>query len=113
MRKILLILFMLIGFLGTSMAQKVLTGTVTDEEKNPMPGASVAVKGTTVGTLTDANGKFQLSVPANGKSLVFSFIGMKPYEVAIGDQTSFDVLMTIDVGMLEEVIVIGYGTVKK
>lgn len=86
MRKILLILFMLIGFLGTSMAQKALTGTVTDEEKNLMPRVTVMVKGTNVGTLTDANGKFQLSVSANAKSLVYSFIGRidKEVEIAVG-----------------------------
>jgi len=86
MRKILLILFMLIGFLGTSMAQKVINGLVSDEDKKPMPGVSVIVKGTNIGTLTDANGKFQLSAPANGKSLVFSFIGMidKKVEIAVG-----------------------------
>lgn len=113
MRKILLILFMLIGFLGTAMAQKTLTGTVTDETKNPIPGVSVVVKGTTIGTLTDAAGKFQLVVPATGKSLLFSFIGMNYKEVQIANQTSYDVTMTVEVTGLDEVVVIGYGTAKK
>ena len=113
MRRILLILFMLIGFLGTSMAQKTLTGTVTDEGKIPMPGVSVIVKGTNNGTLTDINGKFQLSVQSNAKSLVFSFIGMNNKELEIDNQTSFDVAMSLDVVGLDEVVVIGYGTARK
>ena len=113
MRKLLMILILLIGFLGNSLAQKIVTGTVTDEDKNPLTGVTVIVQGTTIGTLTNANGGFSLSVPADAGTLVFSFVGMKTYEVAIGDQTIFDAVMTIDVGMLEEVIVIGYGTVKK
>ncbi|MDO9338892.1 MAG: SusC/RagA family TonB-linked outer membrane protein [Bacteroidales bacterium] len=113
MRKLLLISIMLIGFLGNSMAQKIVTGTVTDEAKNPLTGVTVIVQGTSIGTLTNANGGFSLSVPTDARTLVFSFIGMKTYEVAIGDLTTFNVVMTVDIGMLEEVIVIGYGTVKK
>jgi len=113
MRKLLLISIMLIGFLGNSLAQKTVTGTVTDEDKNLLPGVTVLVQGTSGGTLTNADGGFSLSVSADAKTLVFSFIGMKTQDVAIGDQTTFNVVMTVDVGMLEEVIVIGYGTVKK
>ena len=89
-----MITIMLIGFLGNSLTQKIVTGTVTDEDKNPITGATVIVQGTSIGTLTNANGGFSLSVPADAKTLVFSFIGMKSYEVAIGDQTSFDVVHT-------------------
>jgi len=113
MRKLLIMLIMLMGFIGTSLAQKTVTGTVTDEASNPLSGVTVVVQGTSVGTLTDADGKFSLSVPSNAQVLAFSFIGMKPAVVEIGTQTTFNVAMAIDVGMLEEVIVIGYGTVKK
>jgi len=118
MRKLILISFMLIGFLGSSLAQKTITGKVTDEEQNPIVGATVLakgalVKGMVVGTLTDGEGKFLLSVPEETNMLSFSFIGMKPMDLEIGSQTSFNVVMQVDVGMLEEVIVIGYGTVKK
>lgn len=113
MRKLLLSLVILMGFLGTSLAQKNLKGTVTEEDKSPLAGVSVIIKGTTVGTLTNATGEFVLQVSAQAKTLVFSFIGMKTYEVEIGTQTTIDVVLTIDVGMLEEVVVIGYGTMKK
>ena len=113
MRKLLLILILLIGFLGNSLAQKIVTGKVTDENQAPLAGVSVQVKGTTIGTLTDTEGVFRLSIPDNAKRLVFSFIGMKAGEVEIGTQTTFNVTMQVDVGLLEEVIVIGYGTVKK
>src|SRR4030042_6257184 len=71
------------------------------------------VRGTTIGTLTDADGQFRLQIPVDVRILSFSFIGMKSQEVEIGTQTTFNVVMQVDVGMLEEVIVIGYGTVKK
>lgn len=113
MRKFLLIAVMLFGFLGSLMAQKSISGTVTDENKNPLPGVSVVVKGSNVGTLTDAGGTFKLSVPSNAQRLVFSFIGMNTSEIEIANRTSFDVTMTVDVVGLEEVVVIGYGTAKK
>ena len=113
MRKISLILFLLTGFIGTSIAQKLLSGKVTDENKNPLNGVTVSVQGTSIETLTNAEGEFSFSVPTNAQTLDFSFTGMKPYKLAIGSQTSFNVVMTIDVGNLDEVIVIGYGTSKK
>lgn len=113
MKKILLMLIVLTGFSASLWAQKVVTGKVTDEEQNPLAGVSVMVKGTTIGTLTDADGQFRLQIPVDVRILSFSFIGMKPQEVEIGTQTTFNVVMQVDVGMLEEVIVIGYGTVKK
>lgn len=113
MRKLLLITIMLFGFLTGSMAQKTVTGKVTDEDQNPLAGVSVQVKGTTLGALTGADGMFRLSIPENTRILSFSFIGMKSYDLEIGDKTDVNVVMSVDIGMLEEVIVIGYGTVKK
>jgi TonB-linked SusC/RagA family outer membrane protein len=113
MKKILLMLIVLTGFSVNLIAQKVVTGKVTDEDLNPLAGVSVLVQGTTLGTLTDADGTFSLSIPASARTLSFSFIGMKSHDLEIGDRTSFDVVMSVDVGLLEEVIVIGYGTTKK
>ena len=113
MKKILLLLVVLTGFSLSLTAQKVVTGKVTDEDLNPLAGVAIQVKGTTIGTLTDADGTFRLSVPADAKILSFSFIGMKSHDLEMGDRTNFDVVMTVDVGLLEEVIVIGYGTAKK
>ncbi|HQM70674.1 MAG TPA: SusC/RagA family TonB-linked outer membrane protein [Bacteroidales bacterium] len=113
MKKILLLLIVMAGFSLSLAAQKVVTGKVTDADLNPLGGVSVLVKGTTVGTLTDAEGKFSLSVPAEARVLSFSFIGMKSSDLEMGNRTNFDVVMSVDVGLLDEVIVIGYGTVKK
>lgn len=77
-----------------------------------MPGVSVFEKGTTNGTSTDTDGKYTLSVGSNAV-LVFSFIGMKSQEVAVGEQTTIDLVMDADVSLLDEVVVIGYGTAKK
>ncbi len=113
MKKFLLLLIVLAGFSMNLTAQKVLTGKVTDEQQNPLPGVSVQLKGTIIGTLTDADGQFRLQVPVDVKILSFSFIGMKTQEIEIGTQTNFNIVLQVDVGLLEEVIVIGYGTVKK
>src|SRR4030042_4969007 len=113
MKKILLLLVVLTGFSLSLTAQKVVTGKVTDEDLNPLAGVAIQVKGTTIGTLTDADGTFSLSVPPDAKILSFSFIGMKSHDLEMGDRTNFDVVMSVDVGLLEEVIVIGYGTAKK
>jgi TonB-dependent starch-binding outer membrane protein SusC len=113
MRKILLTLLVSAGLLANSLAQKSISGTVTDEENKPLPGVSVIVKGTTTGTLTDAGGVFKLSVPANAQKLVFSFVGMNSTEVDIAGTTVFNIVLKQDVVGLEEVVVIGYGTAKK
>jgi TonB-linked SusC/RagA family outer membrane protein len=93
---------------------KVISGVVTDENKIPVPGVSVLVKGTTVGTVTDNNGKYSLSgVPSDAKILSFSFIGMDMQDLPIGDKGTINVVMkNTNVGV-EEVVVVGYGTQKK
>jgi TonB-linked SusC/RagA family outer membrane protein len=90
-----------------------LTGRVTSEEGEGLPGVSVLLKGTTIGTSTDMDGKFTISVPDNGGALVFSYIGFMTKEVAIGAQTTIDVSLASDIKSLEEVIVVGYGTQRK
>ena len=71
---------------------KVITGTVTSsvQGEGAIPGVSVSVKGTTIGAITDINGKYSLTVPANATTLVFSYIGMKSQEVVIGTRTVID-----------------------
>ncbi|MFT6879863.1 MAG: hypothetical protein ACJARG_000790, partial [Arcticibacterium sp.] len=88
------------------------TGTVGGEDEPNLPGVSVVVKGTTNGTTTDMNGKFSLDAPANSL-LVFSFVGYDDQEVAIGNRTVLDITLAIDAASLDEVVVVGYGTVKK
>ena len=90
-----------------------ITGTVTDENGNPVIGATVIVKGTTQGTISDTKGKFSLAnVPEDGV-LVFSFVGMRTQEIVVGNQTIINVSMEEETIGLDEVVVIGYGTVKK
>ncbi|KAF0239060.1 MAG: TonB-dependent receptor [Prolixibacteraceae bacterium] len=112
MRKLLFLLMVFVVFISSTMAQKTVTGTVTAEDA-PLPGVAVIVKGTTVGTVTNPDGNYSLSVPANAKTLLFSFIGMKPQEIEIGEQSTISVKMEADVIGLEEVVAIGYGTMKK
>jgi len=111
MKKIAIFLSMLL-FMGTmAFAQtKSLSGTVTSADDNlPIPGVSVSVKGTTLGTITNMDGEFEFKVPENSQTLVFSFVGMKIQEVAIGAQTNFNVTMESDVVGIDEVVVTALG----
>ena len=96
------------------MAQTVLVkGKVTEAPSGEsIPGANVVLKGTTTGTITDNNGNFSLSVPTNGM-LVFSFIGFKSTEVPVAGKKEINVTLTAESIGLEEVVAIGYGTIKK
>lgn len=95
-------------------AQKAVSGKVTDAADNSgLPGVSVSVKGTTTGTVTDASGSYNLSVPNDNTTLVFSFVGYVTQEVAVGSRTSVDVSLAADVQSLQEVVVIGYGEQRK
>ncbi len=88
-------------------------GRVTDSSGEPLPGVTVLVKGTTQGTITDFDGNYTISnVPTTG-TLVFSFMGMKSQEVSVGNQSTVNVVMEEDAIGLDEVIAIGYGTMKK
>jgi TonB-dependent starch-binding outer membrane protein SusC len=112
MQKLLFLLMVFVVAVNSAMAQKVVTGKVTDAGGAPLPGVTVFIKGTATGTVTDIDGVYSLSVPENSKSLMFSFIGMKTQEIEIGTQSS-SVKMEADVIGLEEVVAVGYGTVKK
>ena len=90
--------------------QKTLTGTIVGEDGASIPGVTVIVKGTTVGTITDMDGKFSFLAPVDAKILVASYIGMKTQEIEIGNQTSFNLTLAADVIGVDEVVVVGYGT---
>jgi len=92
---------------------KTITGKVADQSGAPIPGASVVVKGTTTGAVSDNNGNFSLSVPTDAKTLVFSFVGMKTQEVEIGDKSDYRITLSEEAIGLEEVVAIGYGVKKK
>lgn len=89
-----------------------MSGKVTDENGEGLPGASVVVKGTAIGTTTNLDGQYKLSVPEQS-TLVVSFVGYKTSEIVVGNQSVIDVQMELDAEQLEEVVVIGYGTTTK
>ncbi len=93
--------------------ETVISGTVTDENNEGIPGVNVLVKDTDIGTITDADGSYVLNVPDNATTLVFSYVGYVSEEVEIGERTTIDVRLVPDVSTLSEIVVIGYGTVKK
>lgn len=95
-------------------ADRKLTGRVIDgATQEPLPGVSILVKGTQQGTVSDVNGRYELTVPDRGEiTLVFSFVGYAPVEVAAGNRNSIDISMAVDEKALEEVVVVGYGTQK-
>ncbi|AGA80123.1 SusC/RagA family TonB-linked outer membrane protein [Echinicola vietnamensis] len=92
---------------------KQVTGTVTDESGEPLPGVSILEKGTTNGTVTDLDGNYKISVASDEAVLVFSFIGMASQEVPVGSQSTLNVELTSNTESLEEFVVIGYGSQKK
>lgn len=113
MRKLYLLLMGVVFFATQAMAQRTITGKVTDEKGNPIANASVLVKGTTVGTSTSVTGTFTLTVPASAKALLFSSVDMTTQEVLIGSRTTIDVSLKAEEKVMQEVIVVGYGTQKK
>ena len=95
----------------TSFGQrKTLSGTVVGSDGVPIPGATVVVLGTTTGTVSDLDGKFSFSAPADAKSLSFAFVGMISQVMVIGNQTNFNITMLSESTGVDEVVVVGYGT---
>jgi hypothetical protein len=109
---LLIVLFVFAG-VATLMAQtKVITGTITSAVagEGPIPGVTIQVKGTSIGTITDADGKYRIDVPSNATTLVFSFVGMKNQEVLIAGKTVIDGILESDIFGLDEVVVTGVPT---
>jgi TonB-linked SusC/RagA family outer membrane protein len=93
---------------------RAVTGTITSAEDNTgLPGVTVVLKNTTVGTTTDQDGKFSINVTGSNPTLVFSAVGFATQEVDVGNRSSLDVKMGVDLKTLNEVVVVGYGTQKK
>ncbi|GAB3499238.1 TonB-dependent receptor [Spirosoma knui] len=94
--------------------ERLVSGKVSSGDDNqPLPGVSVAVKGTTRGTTTDANGEYRISVPSNNAELVFSAVGFVSQEITVGNKSTLNLTLTTDTRSLNEVVVIGYGSQKK
>jgi TonB-linked SusC/RagA family outer membrane protein len=93
--------------------QRTVTGKVTDQNGEPLPGATVMVKGTTQGTITDAEGNYSLSNVPDDATLVFSFVGMETQEINVDNRTRINVILQEEAIALEEVVAIGYGVQRK
>jgi TonB-linked SusC/RagA family outer membrane protein len=110
MKRILLLCVVSMITFSVSWAQRTVTGTVTGEDDGTaVPGVNVIVKGTSAGTVTDIDGKYQIGVPEEGGTLVFSFIGLTTEEVEIGNQSTINMVMTADIKQLTEVVVTALG----
>lgn len=92
---------------------KPIKGSVKDDNGEVIVGASITIKGTNRGTTSNIDGSFSLSVPEESSLLVISFVGFENQEVSIGNKTTFDIILKPDQKMLEEVVVVGYGEIKK
>jgi TonB-linked SusC/RagA family outer membrane protein len=115
MRKILMILWGCLFLLSEELLaqNRTLTGKVTDANGNAIPNASVLVKGTNIGTVTNSDGMYSLNVPANAKTLVISSVNMQEEEIPIGPAATYDMILKAQDASLHEVVVVGYSTIAK
>ncbi len=105
---------LLLNVLHYAVAQdQSISGTVSDENGDPVPGVNVIVKGTSSGTVTDVSGEYRMNVPETAEALIFSFVGYTSQEIEIGNRSTLDVQLATDAHQLSEVIVTGYTTQKK
>lgn len=111
-RTYLFLLLTVLAATASSYAQNVVKGVVVDVADYPLPGVSVVVKGSSVGTTTDLDGRYSINVPKNG-TLVFTYIGMAKQEVKVSGRKTLNVTLQEDVSVLNEVVVVGYGIQKK
>ena len=110
--KALMFLFFALCTISVS-AQKVVRGTVSDINGVPIIGANVIVKQTTIGTVTDVDGAYSLEVPGDNSIIVFSYIGYNSSETIVGTQTVINQTLIEDTHLMDELVVVGYGTQRK
>ena len=109
---VMLLSICLLSIAGDALAQKTITGRVVGDDQQPLPGVTVAVKRKTVQTTTTNDGRYSI-LATSRDTLVFSFVGMKTLEVVVKEKSSIDITLEINITSLDDVVVIGYGTVKK
>lgn len=109
---ILTLLFIFCSLAISAQGQQIRGVVTSSEDRQPLAGVSISVKGTTTGVLTDINGAYNLNVPVNS-TLVFSFVGMKTQEILVTTNTTINVVMSPDVNVMDEIVVVGYGTQRK
>src|SRR5688572_7392319 len=113
MRKFLMLTFML-AVTGIAMAQRTISGRVTDAEGRALSGASIRIQDTEAGTVTREDGTFTLSIPSNARVIAISSVGYTPQEIAVGGRSTFDVVLQLGAeSSLQEVVVVGYGTQRR
>ena len=113
LRSIFLPVFFLFVFQQIKAQERTIKGSVYDERNNPLSGATVTVKGTSIGTAADSIGSFTLTIPASAKSLLISSVGYTDKEVSIGNKSSISVTLSSPSQTLNDVVIVGYGTAKK
>ncbi len=111
-RRVLFLFFGLCLSIAT-FAQVQVKGNVSDSQGEPVPGVTVLVKGTQQGVITDMDGNYNITVPGSESVLVFSFVGMDTQEVVVGNRTTIVVVLTETTTDLDEIVVVGYGTMRK
>ena len=112
MRKLLLLVLIFLSGMSYSIAQNAVTGTVTDENGDGIPGANIIVKGTRTGSVTDFDGNYSLNA-GSGDVLVFSYVGYSTQEITVGSETEISVQLDVDIASLDEIVVTGYGTQRR
>ena len=112
MRKLFLLLWGIVFFASQALAQRVISGKVTDDKGKPLPNVSVLIRGTTTGTTTKDDGTYSLTIPANAKALVFSSVDMSPVEKAIGSGATLDATLKNEDKTMSEVVVTAFGIKK-
>lgn len=114
MKHLLMVVFLLTCTLARGQDEHIVTGRVTDADTGQgLPGATVVVKGTSVGTITNIDGQYKLELPTGWESITVSFVGFVSQEISVLGKSIIDVSMPTDIAALEEVVVVGYGTMKK
>ena len=98
--------------LHTTQQSITIAGTITDETGDPMPGVSIAIKGSTIGVVSSIDGNYSINVPNEDAVLIFSFIGYINQELVVGNKTVIHITLSIDIRQIDEVVV-GYGTAKR
>src|ERR1035437_2546899 len=113
--KVLLLLVFFLLLMPVSYAQvRTITGIVSSSDtKETLPGTSVLIKGSTTGSISDINGRYVIKVSQSPAVLIFSYVGYQSQEVSVGDKLEIDIELQVQKTALDEVVVIGYGTVRK
>lgn len=112
MKSLLALLFLLCTAVAAFAQNVTITGIVIDTDNEPLPGVNVQVRGTSMGTATDVDGKYSIQVPGSQSVLVFSYVGFLPQDFQVGNQRTINVTLREDTQNLDEVVVVAYGTQK-